>query len=418
MSTVGLDFQVEAWVTHQGLDGKGNVIYEARQRNHITDEGLTLLASEGLALRRLLETGYISTNDEAPTNGDQALEVLTSQGINNALVNRLYGPPNSLVDWCDQGFVEPTPHVIKAVSQNDGMVSDTVAYTTGATPFWTITAQREFRKQTSDFIHIQEQTNEAPIDQFPLSLQGEASVIRSGGFILNPEVVVMEQTCTVPPDVKTPLRYLVWRSDGMWNRFRFEDGMGTPISYGFGGAAVDVLLEDDGLLRVIYELRIYPPTGIHSRNIDVRGTDTVVQTRAYLVDDNTRWGDSGLLGPLGGFGGWASTTAGLTGSDAFPTDVEDEPAALIGFPIAGQVSDSVEVVSTGVGTARLKYKWGLSKGISNPEFSGGIGGLMFLRAGVPGGSREGFRTNFNPKVQKTAEDGFEFDVTINITRRP
>ncbi len=163
----------------------------------------------------------------------------------------------------------------------------------------------------------------------------------------------------------------------MWARQLFKDAGGTPTT---------IVKTSADFLRIIYELRIYPPTVDASGNTTISGTSYAWVSRAAEIDG--QW--QGLLDVW--FPSYAPESTYWQGF-AYETDVL---AATTGTPAGTGTTTTSSLFSAytnGNYYRDVEFTWGTT--LAN--YATGVGAIATAGNGV-GGAR--FQTSFAPKFAK------------------
>lgn len=179
-------------------------------------------------------------------------------------------------------------------------------------------------------------------------------------------------------------------------------------------------------LRVVYELRMYPPTSDHTETLTVDGVSTDFLTRAHMISDASTWGrmtylfpgdqlvvpDDILVGdPMPGtqphsvgdqlVGESSTLTSTTVQNDTWLTAIsESVHAGLVGY-------------STGAFKSEVRNTWDTIRAV----FATGVG-IVFSSLCVSGYGKYGFQTSITPKITKPDTHKLQLDVRVSWGRYP
>jgi len=399
MIDVRVPLRFEGIMTIEGVAPDGAVKHREVQHNLITDEGIEALKTYGLSA--LTDVCWLGRQGTTPTVADTAADLAAAWmpvGVS------FTGP----IEAYDSNS-PPQSRTLCARSTYTAGVADAFAYTGGATPYWSLTHTRHFFR-TGDYFQANKYAS-PPIDS-PTGvwvddgwgrIETDASYIDEVGFARAAQVdtqsISLAITGAVPPDPTSfTFTWPLWAASGLWNRVALAQSIGYEASVlnQWGGTPPDIVLAAGDVIRVTYELRIYPPTTAQVQTLDIDGVSTTVTTSAIDIDGNS-WGPSGLAGLFGGMWVVNSSAGQVSETNTLPASVEDS------FNPSGDAADdAVEVGSANQGEYVMQLRFGGLKGI----FSTGIG--CVLHGNFGGGFT--FATTFSPKIAKLDTQRLDFNV--------
>lgn len=170
----------------------------------------------------------------------------------------------------------------------------------------------------------------------------------------------------------------------MWMRQLFKDGGGTPTT---------IVKTASDQLRIIYELRVYPPSVDVSSTISISTVSYTYTHRAANIGA-LQWGFAGAqcIFALFGLSGWSNNTA-----MAWETNTLGATSSVPTGTAIGSDSTTVGAYTNGTFFRDLTHKWEPA----TANFGTGIGATGFaLGSSGQAASNANFQTSWSPKFTK------------------
>lgn len=386
--------------------GELESIWEWESENLITNEGLARLRN--VKLMNCMKYAIMGVRTGAAAGDDHALALTAEDG------QAYYRPtvPPDIFNWCmEPATPDQTVRTLRAVSDTANPTNEESVLV--ADTYWKRTFVRQITYTHGCFPYSVEHrdalllTDVGTLRQYPLMME-EAAFLQEISFVEYADIFRVEPIICAPSDPVPNKEFYDFNCSTIWNR------VVLPQSLGFFGngppfdpSPADIVLANEGIIRITYELRVYPPVVPVVTVMDINGVSTTITTRAYELDDQSRWGTTGSSGGfITDFGGWAVGTS--VDSPSRVGDVNVMPALSASVGGSNQDVPNRDILEEGDDYKILRYKVGTGEG----NFAGGIGNLQTGRHANINNSfpMQTLIHTFNPKVQKTTLERFYFDV--------
>jgi hypothetical protein len=388
-------------MTHQVLDRHGNILSSIEQPNLIVNTGISELnATAGPYtdigdLTAYAVLGWEQRADVAATDDFfrwqgfvacchavvqptfQCREVV-------ALSSKTLGGPQA------NSWIDPDPGVVRPYYHNQiarGFKLDPVA-----------TSEEQFLSIL--YPDMERQCPLSPDDCGPVA--ADKSVIQKWGMVRHSGRIVGALECF--DIVQHPN---IWTVTDLFSTGVFRDVMGDPLTYAFGQATQPntILLPDDGELRLLYDLRMYPPEELLFEGVDMGGTPTDIRIRGINGANSGAWSNAGAMTR---FGRWDSLEAKLSGT-AFESNVLPPMAdANIGIAATLQTGPVLIDPPTVGPIPSRRYRFQARPSEAN-GFGTGVGAIEFC-SWANTGNTWCLAATFDPKLPKTDLDAIYLDI--------
>lgn len=191
----------------------------------------------------------------------------------------------------------------------------------------------------------------------------------------------------------------------MWMRQLFKDDQGNNTT---------ITKTSSEILRIQYEVRVYPQKTVKQKTLDVdtRGTlvSTTVDYQPQLVNDSQAWGMSEGFAAFVSHALWGECRLKAWDNNALPGDFQSDG------PASSTNQNSINDLGSDLSTSAGSYTAGsfqrdvtfdvVSSALNWPN---GIGAMAF----GPEVSREGWVSFFDPQIDKTDTD--ELSITVRFS---
>lgn len=214
----------------------------------------------------------------------------------------------------------------------------------------------------------------------------------------------------------------------MFNRTAFSPSAGSAKDPFWSRQVFGPIVKAAGdTLRIVYELRMYPPTADHTETLTVDGVSTNFLTRSHMIDDASTWGRMTYLFPgdqLGTIPDDILSTDSLPGTQphAVGDQLVAEDSTLTNTTtqnntwltaVLETIHASLAGYSTGAFKSEVRNTWDTVKAV----YPTGVG-IVFSSLCLSGYGKYGFQTSISPKITKPNTYKLQLDLRVTWGRYP